>query len=291
MRRLLMRGREFAWGTRTFIMGIINVTPDSFSGDGLGSDVQAAVAQAKRFADEGADIIDVGGESTRPGSKPISAEEERRRVLPVIDACAQAVDLPISVDTSKAAVAQAALAAGANMVNDVWGFRADAAIAGVCASAGCPVVLMHNRRTPAEATRVGQLGGHYAGLHYTDLMAEIMQELGESITLATAAGVDSGNIIIDPGMGFAKTAEHNLELMRHLGELRRLGYPILLGPSRKSTIGLVLGLPVDQRLEGTAALVALAIAAGVDIVRVHDVRAMVRVARMADAVVRGWSRP
>jgi dihydropteroate synthase len=290
MNKLTMRGRDFIWGARTYVMGIINVTPDSFSGDGIAGNVQVAVEQARRFAAEGADILDIGGESTRPGSAPVTAEEEMRRVLPVVEACARAVDLPISIDTSKASVAAAALGAGASVVNDVWGFHADAALAAVCATAACPVVLMHNRRTPAEATRSGRLGGHYAGLIYHDLMAEIIQELGDSIAIAAAAGVSAENIIIDPGLGFAKNAEHNLEVMRHLSELKSLGRPILIGPSRKSTIGLVLGLPVDQRLEGTSALVALGIGAGADIVRVHDVLTMARVARMSDAVVRGWTR-
>jgi dihydropteroate synthase len=291
MNKLTIRGRHFIWGARTYVMGIINVTPDSFSGDGTGGNLQAAVDQARRFVAEGADIIDIGGESTRPGSQPVDADEEMRRVLPVVQACAQAVDVPISVDTSKAAVAAAALRAGANLVNDVWGLRADAGLAGVCAGAACPVVIMHNRRTPASATQTGRLGGHYAGLVYHDLMAEIIQELRESLAIATAAGVSADNIIVDPGLGFAKNAEHNLEVMRRLAELKTLGRPILIGPSRKSTIGLVLGLPVEQRVEGTAAMVALGIAAGADIVRVHDVLAMARVARMSDAVVRGWTRP
>ena len=301
MRPLTIRGRQFLWGSRTYVMGVLNITPDSFSGDGLGKGpanaigqaavVQAAVEQAKRFAAEGTDILDIGGESSRPGSRPVTAEEEMQRVLPVIAACAEAVDLPLSVDTSKAAVAAAALDAGASIVNDVWGFKADPQMAGVCAAAGCLVVLMHNRRTAPESTQSGQLGGYYAGVAYADLISEIMAELRQSIAIAEQAGVEASNIIIDPGLGFAKTAEHNLELMRQLGTLRALGYPLLIGPSRKSTIGLVLGLPVDQRLEGTAALVALGIAHGADIVRVHDVQAMVRVARMSDAVVRGWSRP
>jgi dihydropteroate synthase len=290
MNKLTIRGRDFVWGARTYVMGIVNVTPDSFSGDGLGSDVQAAVEQAKRFAAEGADMIDIGGESTRPGSAPVTAEQEMARVLPVIEGCARAVDLPISVDTSKAVVAKAALAAGANFVNDVWGLRADDKMAAVCAGAGCALVLMHNRRTQPSATQTGRLGGHYAGVVYHDLLGEIAQELRESVAIAVSAGVQRDRIIIDPGMGFAKTAEQNLELLRRLGELKDLGLPLLLGPSRKSTIGLVLGLPVEQRLEGTAALVALGIAAGADIVRVHDVREMARVARMSDAVVRGWQR-
>jgi dihydropteroate synthase len=288
---ITVRGREFVWGSRTYVMGIINVTPDSFSGDGLHTDVPAAAEQARRFAAEGADIIDVGGESTRPGSAPVSVDDEKRRVVPVIEACAAATGLPISVDTYKAEVARAALDAGAGIVNDVWGLRADPEMARTCAAARWPVVLMHNRRTPPQATQIGKLGGHYAGIAYADLLGEIMAELRESVNIATTAGVDPANIIVDPGLGFAKTAEHNLELMRRLVELRALGFPLLIGPSRKSTIGLVLGLPIDQRVEGTAAMVALGIAGGADIVRVHDVGVMVRVARMSDAVVRGWTRP
>ena len=260
-------------------MGVLNVTPDSFSGDGVGSDIDAAVEQALRFEADGADIIDVGGESTRPasiytGAGPVSADEELRRVIPVIEALADALHIPVSVDTYKAAVARAALDAGAAMVNDVWGFRRDPDMAKVAADFDAPVVLMHNQ----SHTR------------YDDLVPDVIGELRRMMEAAVAAGVRRENIIIDPGMGFGKSAEHNLELLRRLGEFRTLDAPILVGMSRKSTIGYVLDLPVEERVEGTAATVALSVAFGADIARVHDVREMARVARMSDAVVRGWSR-
>ena len=244
------------WGSRTYIMGIINLTPDSFSGDGLGEDTAAAVAQAQRYAEEGADILDIGGESTRPGHVPVTAEEEIRRVVPTLHAIRQAVSLPISIDTYKSAVAAAALAAGANMVNDIWGLRRDPRMAEVVATSRVPVVLMHNQE----------------GTDYHDLMADIVRTLRESVALAREAGVADSNIIIDPGIGFGKRREHNLEVLARLGELRVLGRPILLGTSRKSTIGHLLGTPPHDRLEGTAATVALGIANGADIVRVHDVK-------------------
>ncbi|HEY8475450.1 MAG TPA: dihydropteroate synthase [Chloroflexota bacterium] len=275
--------RLFAWGARTYVMGVINVTPDSFSGDGVGLDLDAAVAQGERFAAEGADILDVGGESTRPGASPVTAEEEARRVVPVVRELARRVDVPISVDTMKAEVARQALEAGAVMVNDVWGLRHDPEMARVVAEAGAAVVLMHNRTAPPRLT---PLGGHYPNVPYRDLLGEIVLWLAESIDLALAAGVAWDRIVVDPGIGFGKGREQNLEILRRLGELRALGRPILLGTSRKSFIGLTLNLPVDQRVEGTAATIALGIANGADVVRVHDVREMVRVARMTDAVVR-----
>jgi len=259
------------WGSRTYIMGIINLTPDSFSGDGLGEDIPAAVAQAQRFAQEGADILDIGGESTRPGHAPVTAEEEIRRVLPALHAIRQGVSLPISIDTYKSEVAAASLEAGADMVNDVWGLKRDPQLAEVVASSKAPVVLMHNQE----------------GTDYHDLMADVVRSLRESIALARMAGVAEANIIIDPGIGFGKRCEHNLEVLARLSELRVTGRPILLGTSRKSTIGHLLGTPPHDRLEGTAAMVALAIANGADIVRVHDVKEMARVARVADAVERG----
>ena len=267
--------REFAWGTRTFVMGIINVTPDSFSGDGVGTDAEAAVAQGLRFTAEGADILDVGGESTRPGFEGISAEEEMSRVLPVIERLSRQVDTPVSIDTAKAEVAAAALEAGAVMLNDVWGLRRDPDIAGVAARFGVPAVVMHNQR----------------GRPFRDVIGDVKEGLEASIALATAAGVPRERLIVDPGFGFGWKEEHNLEMLRRLGELRALGLPILVGTSRKSTIGAVLGLPVEERLFGTAASVALAIANGADIVRVHDVKEMMQVRRVADAVVRGWQRP
>ena len=266
-------GRELRWGQRTFIMGVVNATPDSFSGDGIADDPDAAARQAKRFAADGADVIDIGGESTRPGATLLEADEEMRRVVPVIERIAQAVDLPLSIDTSKSAVADAALNAGASMINDVWGLKHDPHLADLAAEAGVPIVLMHNQQ----------------GTSYEDLVAEILDSLQRSIEAARAAGVPKDSIIVDPGIGFGKTAEQSLEVLHRLDEFQILGQPLLVGTSRKSFIGLVLDLPVDQRLEGTAATVAVAIAKGADMVRVHDVRAMARVARMTDAIVRGWS--
>jgi dihydropteroate synthase len=280
----------FLWGTRTFVMGILNITPDSFSGDGLMSQadaVAAALAQARRFVEAGADILDVGGESTRPGAQQVSAQAEIRRVVPVIQELAAAkLNAIISIDTHKASVAEAALAAGAQWINDVWGLHADAGLAGTAARAQAPVVLMHNRSKPADAELQQRLGGRYTGVKYTNLLEDVKNELLESVALAHAAGIPDNHIILDPGIGFGKTVEQNLELIDRLGEIRALGYPVLLGPSRKSFIGYTLNLPPDQRLEGTAAAVAIGIARRADIVRVHDVAAMVRVARLSDAIVR-----
>lgn len=264
--------RIFEWGTRTYIMGIINVTPDSFSGDGLAGDVAQALDRAKQFVEEGADIIDIGGESTRPGSKPVSVEEELKRVMPVLEKVVKEVRLPVSIDTSKYPVAEQALLAGASMINDVWGLKYDRRLAWLASQNKVPLVLMHNQK----------------GASYNNLIPEVIHSLQESIDIALAAGVLWENIIVDPGIGFGKTLQHNLLIMRHLDKLKCLGRPILLGASRKSMIGLVLNLPPDQRIEGTAATVALGIAGGADIVRVHDVREMKRVCRMADAIVRGF---
>jgi dihydropteroate synthase len=264
-------GREFRWGERTYVMGVINVTPDSFSGDGLGGDVEAAVAQGKRFAAEGADILDVGGESTRPNAAPVSAEEELRRVIPVIERLAGEVTVPVSVDTYRYEVAQRALAAGAKMINDIWGLGQDPRLADLAAEHKVPMVLMSNQRDR----------------ECLDIVPEVIASLKKSIALAVDRGVPWQNIIVDPGVGFGKTLEQNLEIVRCLEEFMCLNRPILIGTSRKSMIGLVLNLPPDQRLEGTAATVAISIAKGADIVRVHDVAQMVRVCRMSDAVVRG----
>jgi dihydropteroate synthase len=275
-------------------MGIINVTPDSFSGDGLLSPgmereelvVQPAVELALAFLEQGADIIDIGGESTRPGSTPVDAETEQARVVPVIKRLRQATDAPISVDTYKASVARAALDAGADMVNDVWALQMDPEIAPLVAERGVPVVLMHNRSKPKDAVQEERLGGHYVGVHYDDLLADVLRELRSQVEHAVEAGIGRERIIIDPGIGFGKTVEQNLRLLNHLDELRVLGLPILLGPSRKSFIGHVLDLPPEERLEGTMAAVAVGILRGADIVRVHDVRAAARVARMTDAILR-----
>jgi dihydropteroate synthase len=269
---------RFAWGARTYVMGIINTTPDSFSGDGVAGDVEAAVSQALRFEAWGADIVDVGGESTRPpgyysGAEPVSADEESSRVVPVITALAMALRVPISVDTSKAEVARRAVAAGASMINDVWGLRRDPEMASVAAKTGAPVVLMHNQD----------------GTEYDDLVPDVIGGLRGLMESALEAGIPEEKIVLDPGIGFGKTAEQSLEVLRRLDEFRGLGRPILTGTSRKSSIGRVLDLPIDDRVEGTAATVALSIAGGADIVRVHDVKEMVRVARMSDAIIRGWS--
>lgn len=279
-----------AWGSRTYVMGILNVTPDSFSGDGIlqtaDDQLALAVAQAQAFAADGVDIIDMGAESTRPGSEPISEAAELARLLPVLEAVRRAVTVPISVDTYRAGVAQAALEAGANWVNDVWGLRMDPRMAAVVAQAGCPVVIMHNRSKPKNVEQETRLGGRYVGIDYDDLFGDIRRELEASIDLALQHGVSDERIIVDPGIGFGKTVAQNLQLLNELEQFLDLGYPLLVGPSRKSFIGYSLNLPPEERVEGTAAAVAIAIDRGADIIRVHDVRQMVRVARMADQIVR-----
>ena len=269
--------RVFEWGAKTFIMGVLNVTPDSFSGDGVGTDVNDAIDQALRFQEWGADIIDIGGESTRPasiypGSETVAVNEELARVLPVIEALAPALEIPISIDTYKSVVARRAIESGAQMVNDVWGMTRDPDMAALVAEAGVPVVLMHNQ----NHTR------------YDSVVPDVLRRLGELADNAVESGISREKIVLDPGMGFGKTAQHNLEILRRLDEFRTLNAPLLIGMSRKSTIGYVLDLPVDDRVEGTAATVAISIANGADIVRVHDVREMARVAKMTDAIVRGW---
>ncbi|MBC7286664.1 MAG: dihydropteroate synthase [Armatimonadetes bacterium] len=267
-----------ALGQRTLVMGIINVTPDSFSGDGLAGRVDAAVSQGVAFVEAGADILDVGGESTRPGSDPVSAEEELSRVSDVIRELSGAVDVPISIDTQKPVVAKRAIELGASIVNDVYGLRAPGML-DVVADAGVGVVIMH---------MLGQPKTMQVAPRYGDFMKEICDFLRERIEAATAAGVDFEAIAVDPGFGFGKTVGHNLEMLRRLRELHSLGRPVVIGTSRKSTIGLVLDKPVEERLWGTAATCAIAIANGAHVIRVHDVREMVDVARMSDAVVYGW---
>jgi dihydropteroate synthase len=278
------------WGTRTFIMGIINVTPDSFSGDGiLGRQdaTQAAVVQAGTFLQQGADILDIGGESTRPGSQPVDTQEELARVIPVIRAVRQAFpSVLLSIDTYRAAVAREALDAGVDWVNDVWGFHADPELPALAAARQAPVILMHNRLKPGSAELEARLGGRYVGVDYADLIGDICRELLESVSLAHQAGIPDERIMLDPGIGFGKTVAQNLELLDRLDEIRALGYPLLVGPSRKSFIGYTLDLPPDERIEGTAAAVALCIDRGADIMRVHDVGVMSRVAKMSDAIVR-----
>ncbi|MEW5829039.1 MAG: dihydropteroate synthase [Chloroflexota bacterium] len=290
--------RTLTWGARTLVMGILNITPDSFSGDGLlppsppshllqGEGSNAALKQAREFIAAGADILDVGGESTRPGAQTVSAGEEIARVVPVIRAIrAEFPDALISIDTYKARVAEAAFEAGAGILNDVWGLRADPDLGPVAARYNAPVILMHNRSNPASVEVRGRLGNAYIGPDYEDLLEDVKRELLDSVRLARQAGVPDERIILDPGIGFGKTVAQNLELINRLDEIRALGFPVLLGPSRKSFIGFTLDLPPDQRIEGTAAAIAIGIARGADIVRVHDVTQMARVARMTDAITR-----
>lgn len=280
---------KFDWGSKTYLMGVINVTPDSFSGDGLfqgGDWVNKTIEQGVRYEAEGADILDVGGESTRPGSTPVSLEEELSRVIPVIEKLAKEVKIPISIDTYKAEVARCAIEAGASMINDVWALKIDPKMAAVAAQANVPIILMHNRSKQENLQSEKALGGRYIGTQYGDLIDDIKKELHVSIDIALAAGIKKENIIVDPGIGFGKTVEQNLELVRRFREFTDMGFPILAGPSRKSFVGYTLTLPPDERVEGTAAATALLIDRGVDIVRVHDVKEMNRVRTLSDAIVR-----
>jgi len=271
--KLVVRGHEFAWGHRTYLMGIINVTPDSFSGDGLGADPAAAASLAKRMEAEGADWLDIGGESSRPGAEELDPAEEARRVVPCIEAVRAVTDLPISVDTYHASVAKAALAAGADAVNDIWGLRKDPEMARLIADSGAVVIAMHNQRGWTMANPYDAIG-------------EIRRGFEATLEICDAHGIDRSRIILDPGFGFGWTPEQNLQIIRSLIQLLNIRCPLLLGTSRKSTIGHVLGdVPVDERLMGTAASVALSIASGADMVRVHDVAEMRQVALVADAVV------
>lgn len=264
-------------GTKTLVMGVINATPDSFSGDGIGIDVDAALGQAHHFLQNGVDLIDVGGVSSRPASiyrdvKPISAQEEIDRIIPIIDAITSKLDVIISVDTHKSKVAREAIKTGADIVNDIWGFEKDPDMVHVVRKTDVEVILMHNADIPS----------------YDDVVEDCIDHLKKVVDKAVGSGIKRERIIIDPGIGFAKTASQNLEILRRLSEFKIIGSPILVGTSRKSTIGTVLDLPVNQRLEGTAATVAISIAKGADIVRVHDVAEMAKVVRMSDAIVRGW---
>jgi dihydropteroate synthase len=264
------RGKSIPLGERTIIMGILNVTPDSFSDGGQYNRLDKAVKRAVEMADEGADIIDVGGESTRPGSTPVPLEEELERVIPIVEAIRKEVDIPISVDTYKAEVARQALEAGAHMINDIWGFKKEPEMAGVAAQYDVPVVLMHNR----------------TDMDYRDFLNDVIADLQASIRIAHEAGIPDHRIILDPGIGFAKQLEHNLVLMKNLHRITELGYPVLLGTSRKRFIRHTLNLPVEDVVEGTAATVVLGIAQGCGIVRVHDVKAIKRAAVMTDAIMR-----
>lgn len=263
------RGKTLPLGTRTLVMGILNVTPDSFSDGGQFFDPGRALDQALRMEEEGADIIDLGGESTRPGHQEITPEEEMQRIMPVLSRLVRELKIPVSVDTTKADVAARALEEGAHIINDQWALRRSE-MAAVAARYRSPLIIMHNQK----------------GTEYSDLMGDMIRYFRESLAMAGEAGIDRSSIIIDPGIGFGKTVEQNLETMRRLRELDCLGLPVLLGTSRKSMIGKTLDLPANERVEGTAATVALGITYGADIVRVHDVKEMVRVARMTDAMVR-----
>ncbi|MBU5445623.1 dihydropteroate synthase [Paenibacillus sp. MSJ-34] len=271
-RRYRYGGASIELGARTLVMGILNVTPDSFSDGGQYNDIERAVERAKAMVAEGADMIDIGGESTRPGSDEVSLSEELERVVPVVQALQAAMPgVPLSVDTYKAEVARQSLAAGAHIINDIWGFKRDPDMAAVAAEAGCPVILMHNRDNR----------------DYADYVRDVLNDLLESVRIALEAGVEERNIILDPGVGFAKDYGKDLTIMRHLDEVAALGYPVLLGTSRKRFIRNTLHLEVNDVVEGTAATVALGIAQGCQIVRVHDVREIKRTVRMCDAILYG----
>ncbi len=275
----MIKKHQWDWGSMTYVVGVINATPDSFSGDGVAGDNDLAIERALRFVEEGAHMIDVGGESSRPPSmyqnvQQISAVEEIKRVVPVIEGIASRSDVPISIDTCKAEVAEAAIAVGASVINDVWGFKKDKELSSVAATSGVDVILTHNSISS----------------EYSDVVAETIQELSDMVESVVSHGVSMDSIIVDPGFGFGgKSPSHNLEVLRRLDEYRVIGRPIMIGTSRKSTIGKITGASVTERIEGTSATIALAIAKGVDLVRVHDVRHMGLVARMSDAIVRGWS--
>jgi len=278
------------WGQRTYVMGILNITPDSFSGDGILQNqdpIRYALEQARQFIEDGADILDIGAESSRPGSKHISAAVELERILPVLKALKKETSRGIiSIDTYKAEVARQCLENGADWINDIWGFKKDPNLAEVVSQFGAPVILMHNRSKSIAVKINKRLGASYQGAKYSNFMEEIKTDLMDSVSLALDAGVRSENIILDPGIGFGKTVEQNLILINRLDEIKMLGYPILIGPSRKSFLGNILDLPVEERLEGTAASISIGIARGADIVRVHDVKQMLRVVKVTDALTR-----
>jgi dihydropteroate synthase len=275
--------KEIRWGSRTYIMGIINLTPDSFSGDGLmnGTDlVNNALEQANQFMREGADILDLGAESSRPGAEPVSVEQEEERLMPVLTAILKKnMDAIISVDTYKSSVAERALQAGADWINDIWGLRFDPLMAQIAAKYKAPVVIMHNGR------ELKQEPFYSENEKKINIINRVKNGLQESIRVAEQAGIQKENVILDPGIGFGKTVEENLVLINHIDKIKAMGYPVLIGPSRKSFIGATLNLTADQRLEGTAAATAISITRGADIIRVHDVQAMLRVAKMCDAIL------
>ena len=278
------------WGKRTYVMGVLNLTPDSFSGDGILQDrnpVQYALEKAERFLEDGADILDIGAESSRPGSKPISAAVELERLLPILKALRKEnVGGIISIDTYKAEVAKQCLENGADWINDIWGLKKDANLASVISQYDAPVILMHNLSKTSAVETNERLGASYQGADYSNFMGEIKNDLLESVSLALRAGISKENIILDPGIGFGKTVQQNLVLINRLDEIKALGYPILIGPSRKSFLGRILDLPVEERLEGTAASIAVGITRGADIVRVHDVKQMARIVKVTDALTR-----
>ena len=262
--------KEYKLGERTYIMGILNVTPDSFSDGGKFNEIDAAVSQAKKLVEDGADIIDVGGESTRPGAEYVTEEEEIKRVVPIIKAIKKELDVTISIDTYKSKTAEEAIKAGADIINDIWGAKYDKNIAKVAAKYNVPNILMHNRKAKP----------------YEDLMKDVISDLQESIDIALEAGVKKENIILDPGIGFAKTYEENLVVMNNCEVIKEMGYPVLLGTSRKSMIGLTLNLPVNERVEGTLATTVMGIMKGTEFIRVHDVLENKRVAVMTDTILK-----
>lgn len=269
--------RKFSWGTKTFVMGIINATPDSFSGDGTALDLSASLVKAKEFIEYGVDVLDVGGESSRPSSiynevNQIEVEQELERVIPVIEAIRSISDIPISIDTWKSEVAKEAINYGASIVNDIWGLKKDSNMSAVVAQNHVGLILTHNGTSSK----------------YKDVVKETVIEIKNMIRTALDNGISKHNIIIDPGFGFGKNSTQNLKILAQLDKYKEIGLPVLIGTSRKSTIGYVLDLPVEDRIEGTAATVAIAIAKNVDLIRVHDVKEMIRVAKMSDAIIRGW---
>ncbi|MCX7615053.1 MAG: dihydropteroate synthase [Clostridiales bacterium] len=265
-----INNKLFQWGKKTYIMGILNRTPDSFSDGGKYSDLDHAVKHVMTMVSDGADIIDIGGESTRPGSEPVNETEEMNRVVPLVLEISKHCSIPISIDTYHAKTAEAAIKAGAGLVNDVWGLKADPDMAHVAAQYDIPVCIMHNRKSA----------------DYQNLIEDMKRDLSESIEIALKSGIKTENIILDPGIGFSKTYEHNLKVMQSLEVFKEFHYPLLLGISRKSIIGLTLNLPIDERVEGTIALNTLGIMKGVDIIRVHDVKQNRRASVMTDRIVR-----
>ncbi|MCI8293884.1 MAG: dihydropteroate synthase [Hespellia sp.] len=281
--------REFDTAHHTYVMGILNVTPDSFSDGGKYRQLDAALFHAEQMVSEGVDIIDVGGESTRPGFQKVSEEEEIARVVPVIEKLKGTVPVPLSVDTYKAAVAKAAVAAGADLINDIWGLRQDVKMAEVIAKSGAACCLMHNRKIPEDVPKTLQnvrsgRKEEWELLGYSNLLPDILSDLEESLRLAKQAGIPQDNIILDPGIGFGKTYQMNLEVLKHLEKFQKFGLPVLLGTSRKSVIGLTLDLPVDQREEGTLVTTVLAVQSRCAFVRVHDVLKNKRAIQMAEAI-------